>query len=750
MDRQKTARSSKWGEACAPCAIAKTRCIRSNRNEPGASCDRCQSLSKDCSGQVQKPRKKRQARPSRTAQLEERLNNLIQAMSTTGAARAGAVAAAAATLSSGHSAAYSTTLPPTASPPSSSSSEPEMHGPDSPLDSGFGIPSPMGGPAISPHCTCRVPVTKADLVPVDSDEKLLATFMNQLAPKFPFVIIPPGTTPQQLQATRPFLMQVIRMVGSVSHLRSMWGQSRAVIKNICDAMLMRSERSLDLLQGILVFLGFYHYFCMSHAHFNNLAHLALSLVSDMGLSAAPVTTRSNEVIDDGGGCRPRVVPRHQRTVVVSDPNQGQAQRTNEERRALLGVWYINSNAASVVKQLGPTRYTKYIAQCLLELEQAAEYKTDQLVVELVRVQHLTETIAHFHTRDQLLDDLPGLPRLSTNVYLEALQAELDRQRTALPVELQMNPLLMCHYNSAKLALFVPLLAEEQYLADASLGPLDIFGRFTGAVKTWFADWFAIPVCSYFYMPQPASSMLVHASRHLVQWARLAGPSAVQLASTTSYCPLTSSASFPNSLASSSSSPGATGSSSSASARSSDSLNSSSSAYVPRPRFPTFMGIPSCPTMDTPARPTIVSGPVAVAAQATLDMIRAAVYAQPELRLDVLGIADALVVRFESAQREIAAAQGGVWKNDTWDAAGDQLRMKKFKIEQWIETASRAGVDMENVPLTFAPVPGEQGPPQWPVDLPEGIELDFGTLLDPMSDWNTDWSGQGMGMDAQIH
>lgn len=63
MERQKTARSSKWGEACAPCAAAKTRCIR-NRDEPGASCDRCQSLAKDCFGQAQKPRKKRQARPS--------------------------------------------------------------------------------------------------------------------------------------------------------------------------------------------------------------------------------------------------------------------------------------------------------------------------------------------------------------------------------------------------------------------------------------------------------------------------------------------------------------------------------------------------------------------------------------------------------------------------------------------------------------------------------------------------------------
>lgn len=397
----------------------------------------------------------------------------------------------------------------------------------------------------------------------------------------------------------------------------------------------------------------------------------------------------------------------------------------------------NTNSAgSVVKQLGTTRYTKYIDQCVHELEQSAEYKSDQLVVELIRVQNLTETISHFHNRDQLLEELPGVPRLSPIVYLEALQAELERLRGTLPAHLKNNPLLNCHYNSARLSLFVPLLAEEHYLADASLAPLELFSRFTEALKMWFAEWLIIPVCSYFYLPQSAASMLVHASRHLVQWARLAGPSAVRLSSTSAACcPLLAS----------------TASLSSGSTPSSPSTSSPSSApYEARPRFPTFMGIPSCPSLDVPKRPTAVSDAVTVAAQASIDMLRAAVYAQPDLRLDVLGISAALVARFESAKVEITAAQGGVWKNDTWDAAGDQLRMKRFKIEEWLEMASTAGVDMENVPLTFEPSLGQQQQNSWkwpPIDLPDGTDLDFGTLLDSSNDWNTDWNAQGMSLDC---
>ncbi len=45
-----------------------------------------------------------------------------------------------------------------------------------------------------------------------------------------------------------------------------------------------------------------------------------------------------------------------------------------------------------------------------ELESTAEYETDQLAVQLVRIQHLTEKIFYFHTGDQLVNELPGIPK----------------------------------------------------------------------------------------------------------------------------------------------------------------------------------------------------------------------------------------------------------------------------------------------------------------------------------------------------
>lgn len=174
------------------------------------------------------------------------------------------------------------------------------------------------------RCSCMALLNKEDQVPLEPDETLLSIYMNQLSPRFPFVIIPTGTTAEQLRTSRPLLMKVIRMVASVRHLQSIRGQSHEIIQHISQAMLTRSERSLDLLQGILVFLGFYHYHCMSHAQFNNLTQLAVSLVGDMELSSCPKSQeRRNQLLP----------------LIRCQDQKG---RTNEERRALIGIWYMSS------------------------------------------------------------------------------------------------------------------------------------------------------------------------------------------------------------------------------------------------------------------------------------------------------------------------------------------------------------------------------------------------------------------------
>jgi hypothetical protein len=269
---------------------------------------------------------------------------------------------------------------------------------------------------------------------MDSDETLLSIYTNQLFPRFPFIVIPDGTTPQQMQADRPALMKAIRVVASIRQLRSMREQMGAIVQHFSHAVFTRFERSLDLLQGILVILGYYHYFCLSHAHFSNLLHLAFSLVGDMDLITCPVSQES-------GNQLPLMRTKERKA------------RTNEEKRTLVGVWYMGSkyvrhtdlkisswpptnSAAFVANLLGPVRYTAYLDQSLKELEGTAEYETDQLVVQLVRIQHLTDKIFHFHGRDQLVDELHEIPKAPTAACLETFQMQLDTLRSTLSPNLE--------------------------------------------------------------------------------------------------------------------------------------------------------------------------------------------------------------------------------------------------------------------------------------------------------------------------
>ncbi len=82
------------------------------------------------------------------------------------------------------------------------------------------------------------------------------------------------------------------------------------------------------------------------------------------------------------------------------------------------------------------RYTKYLDQSLKELEDAAECETDQLVVQLVRIQHLTDNNFHFFNGVHLVDELQGEPKISAAVRLEACQMQLDNLRNALTSNLR--------------------------------------------------------------------------------------------------------------------------------------------------------------------------------------------------------------------------------------------------------------------------------------------------------------------------
>lgn len=149
----------------------------------------------------------------------------------------------------------------------------------------------------------------------DLDQELLSIYRTGLMPQHPFVIVPQHMSATVLKAHFPFLMMTIRVIASFESLSTMHARMRIVSLRLTDKMFHQYERSLDLLMGIVVILGWHHYHCSKHSQLNSLLCLAESLISDLGINRSPP-------VEDGEK-RERI--------------------TAEEKRLLLGVWYLRSS-----------------------------------------------------------------------------------------------------------------------------------------------------------------------------------------------------------------------------------------------------------------------------------------------------------------------------------------------------------------------------------------------------------------------
>ncbi len=143
-------------------------------------------------------------------------------------------------------------------------------------------------------------------------------------------------------------------------------------------MLLRGEKSLDLLQGLLVLITWYQYY----SYFNpqlinpqvmNLLHLATAMATDLGLnrpSQPAVLAPIAVIIDTAQMIHGKLV------------NQGI--QTSDDRRVLLGVYCLSVQVSSCFRRLDPIRRTQHLEDCCTALLTAAEYPSDSYAVYQVK------------------------------------------------------------------------------------------------------------------------------------------------------------------------------------------------------------------------------------------------------------------------------------------------------------------------------------------------------------------------------
>ncbi|KEY71660.1 hypothetical protein S7711_09628 [Stachybotrys chartarum IBT 7711] len=468
---------------------------------------------------------------------------------------------------------------------------------------------------------------------VESDEEILEIYRNKLLQPYPFVTIPQGLTAKELQATWPFLMSCVRMVACFRSRKSMQGQMYRLMSHIAEHMLMRSERSLDLLSGIVVILGWYHHHCFVHAQMNNLISLAVTLTAELGLKRSPSWQERTKLM------------------VV---NLGEVkERTNEERRLLLAVWYLSSCISIGFQQIDSMNFSPYIKQCLRDLERAPEFESDQYLVHLIRIQELSERIAQLRLLDEADQDSAKSSKAPLSGYMCAFETELEEMRSNMPQHLRDNPLIKTRLSTTYLRLHEPPNLDANLITSLSkslttatpfpgrASPLDGLYRSSQALKAWFEDWFSFPVSNYPSLPLPVIVDMTYAITILGRWAKLVTPGAVRPAA--SPLPVDPSGSY-NSRASEVDTPGSEA--------------------------------PSATSSSAEDRKLVQS----------IIALKARLATQPGLNLDVTGLLDVLGSKLEQAS-EVLAAQGEdhrAWERNVWKQGAIKVRIAQLKLEQWSE------------------------------------------------------------------
>ncbi|KAM7185864.1 hypothetical protein V8F20_011635 [Naviculisporaceae sp. PSN 640] len=439
--------TTSYGRACNNCAKAKCKCIlTTGPSGQSGPCERCLRLRKDCQP-APSIRKKPGRKPiSKTAQLQDKLDDLVSllrsaAAHSTNGTSANALLQQARSLSQ---AASGTESPPpgpgetvnndyappgsqpTSTPSSGSSArDPQPGNPDRPT-ADYVPPSPISVDALSQaNSENNYGVSAAEA------EECLQTFRQKL-PYLHFVHIPESTTAAQLRQEKPILWLTIMVacVKVVSRQQLLGEKFRALI---AQKAVVEHQRSLDLLQGLVGFLGWstYHLRLIGKPFMTMYSHLLAAIIQDLYYDRPPPKTTD--------GPHPMACMRLHGFIAKALPN---SVRTTEESRAVLASWVVSACVGTFLRRTFAMPWTSHMEDCLRILDQNPDSPLDGILTQQVRMQRIAEE-APCHSLQPTWSEVSPHTRTICEFQINALLQRLETVRQNIPKTIPPEQVVIC-------------------------------------------------------------------------------------------------------------------------------------------------------------------------------------------------------------------------------------------------------------------------------------------------------------------
>ncbi|KAI0835759.1 hypothetical protein F5Y06DRAFT_275299 [Hypoxylon sp. FL0890] len=468
-------KSVPYGQACTNCSKAKCKCI--SRGGPGASCERCHRLGKQCVPSVS-VRKRAVRRPAaeRTAHLEEKLEDLVSIL------RAQATGTNSPAVSSFRDAANADLPEIRANVDSNANTAIELD-PCIAVRSdrrtshnhALALPSPPDAalcdiypPTATSYPTPSSATSSQDgiLSPVEAEETL-RLFKDQFLPFFPFVYIPRDTTAAQLQQTRPFLWLNIMTICTKSQTRKS-ALSQKIKEHVAQKMLVDLDRNIDLLLGLLGYLGWGMHHFSGKPYILAYINMASTIISDLRLDKPPQDNFYREL-----HC---FKPSYPFPKIPLSTN-----RTNEERRATLACFVLCSSISNFLR-VQTMRWTAHMEDSLQKLAENPECPNDEILVTMVKVYKIQEDVGQITWRTGEPFGNSTSLRAPPIVYVKGLRASVEAIKRDLPLTLRENKVILSHIYSAEISIAdMSLWNVNPWLTAQSSKPTTVTGSVSGGV-----------------------------------------------------------------------------------------------------------------------------------------------------------------------------------------------------------------------------------------------------------------------------
>ncbi|KAH7135159.1 hypothetical protein B0J11DRAFT_547183 [Dendryphion nanum] len=270
-----------------------------------------------------------------------------------------------------------------------------------------------------------------DIVTIERADTLVEMYKSDMMPHFPFIIIPSHVTGTSLRHEKPFLFLAIISVASFHDLATQEKLGHRFKYMVSEKVLLGGDDSLSLeyLQGLLIVLAWNQYHGRSK-YYSQYLQLAVSIAVDMRLDRKPLRSKPTN-------------PGSKRDPIAT--KVGTQTWGPEEQRAAAGIFYISSTISKLLDKMNTFQCTPCIEEGCMSLRQNSEYRTDQDLYHVIRLQRIIESIDKL--ADQSYSDAEA-----QNAYMQT-RAELEEFRRYLQSDVNDSHLLFMQFHTAKLFLY---------------------------------------------------------------------------------------------------------------------------------------------------------------------------------------------------------------------------------------------------------------------------------------------------------